>query len=134
MAEPKTRPTGASVKAFLDAVESDVRRADARAVDKLMREATGEKPVMWGASIVGYGSYASRSGAWPLVGFSPRKANLVVYIMPGFDGAGALLARLGRHKTGRACLYLTRLADIDMAVLRELVVRSAAAMRKAHPS
>lgn len=127
--EPKTRPTDASVDAFLDAVDDPKRRADAVAVAAMMREVTGAAPVMWGTSIVGFDSYLAGSGPWPVVGFSPRKANLVLYLMDGFAGRDELLARLGKHRTGTACLYLNRLADVDLAVLRELVTASVAAVR-----
>lgn len=132
MAEPKTQRTKASVAAFLNAVEDDARRADAKAVLKVMRDATGLKAEMWGSAIVGFGAYPSATGDWPLVAFSPRKANLVVYIMSGFAGREGLLARLGKHKTGKACLYINRLADIDGEVLTELVRRSFAAKKQKH--
>lgn len=132
MAEVKTKPTKASAAAFIDAVSDEERRADAKVVLKLMREVTGEKPVVWGESIVGFGAYRAASGDWPLVGFSPRKANLVVYLMPGFAAYEALLGRLGKHKTGKSCLYLNRLKDVDMDVLRELVRESYAAMKAKH--
>jgi hypothetical protein len=127
---PKTTRTNASVTAFLDSVEDETRRADAKAVLKLMKEATGEKPAMWGASIVGFGSYKSNTGDWPIVGFSPRKANLVLYIMPGFAQYDALLAKLGKHKTGTSCLYIGKMADIDQDALRELIARSVARMKE----
>lgn len=129
MAELKTKKTTVSVSAFIDAVENDVRRADAKAVLKLMKDVTGEKPALWGPSIIGFGSYKSPSGDWPIVGFSPRKANLVLYIMPGFAQYDALMKKLGKHKTGKSCLYLNKLADVDQGVLRELVERSVAHMR-----
>jgi len=132
MAEPKTKKTAASVTAFIDAVDNEVRRADAKAVLRLMKDVTGEKAAMWGPSIVGFGAYRSASGDWPIVGFSPRKSNLVLYIMPGFAQYEALLKKLGKHKTGKSCLYLNKLADVDMAVLRELVERSVAHMRAKH--
>jgi hypothetical protein len=128
-AEPKTRPTDASVPNFIAAVENPSRRADAEAICALMTEATGEPPVLWGPSIVGFGSYRGPTGDWPLVGFSPRKANLVLYIMPGFAEREDLLARLGKHKTGSSCLYLNRLVDADPTVLRELIDRSVASVR-----
>ncbi len=130
MAEPKTKKTTASVTAFIDAVENETRRADAKAVLKLMKEVTGEKPAMWGPSIIGFGGYPTPSGEWPIVGFSPRKANLVLYLMSDSPQYATLLARLGKHKTSKACLYLNRLADVDMDVLRDLVTRSVAAMRE----
>ena len=134
MAEPKTRKTKASVSRFLAGIEDPQRRADAKALNRIMREATGERPVMWGESIVGFGSYhyvyaSGREGDWMLSGYSPRKSNLVVYVMAGFSRYGALLERLGKHKTGKACLYLKRLSDVDLDVLRELVQRSAEHMR-----
>ena len=132
MAEPKTKKTIASVSAFIDAVENETRRADAKAVLKLMKEITGEKPAMWGPTIVGFGAYTSPTGDWPIAGFSPRKANLVLYIMPGLDKYEPLLGKLGKHKTGKVCLYLNKLADVDLGVLRDLVTRSVAATRKKH--
>ncbi len=135
MAEAKTRPTKASVAAFLAAIPDEQRRKDGQAVAKLLREVTGEKAVLWGSSIVGFGTYAceyadGREGEWPIVGFSPRKSELVLYIMPGFERYADLLSRLGRHRTGKSCLYLKKLADADPAVLKEIVSRSVAAMEK----
>lgn len=135
MAEPKTKATKASVAAFLAAIPDEQRRKDCKAVAKLMQEATGEKPVLWGANIVGFGAYryeyaSGGSGDWPLVGFSPRKNDLTLYLMAGFERHADLLAKLGRHKTGKSCLYLRQLADADPAVLKELVGRSVAAMEK----
>jgi hypothetical protein len=129
MAEPKTRPTGASVTAFLDAVDDPQRRADAKAVLKLMKSLSGLKAEMWGTSIVGFGrqdlEYADgRTLDWPLIGFSPRKANLVLYLMDGYDDYAAMLAKLGKHKTGRSCLYVNKLADVDMKVLEDLIKAS----------
>ncbi len=129
MAEPKTKPTKASVAAFLAAVEHEGRRKDAKAVDKLMRDVTGEKPMMWGSSIVGYGSYESRSGDWPIVGFAPRKAALVLYLMGAFKGRDALMKKLGKHKAGKGCVYITNLADVDQVVLRDLIARGVDYMR-----
>ena len=134
MAEPKTKKTDASVEAFLDAVADPGRREDARAVLALMKRITGEEPKMWGPSIVGFGSwtytYASgRTGDWPIAGFSPRKHALTLYVMPGFEKDADLMERLGKHKTGKSCLYLNRLADVDAGVLEELVRRSVERMR-----
>ena len=109
-------------------MEDETRRKDARAIDKMMREITGERPAMWGPSIIGYGEYQSSTGAWPRGGFSPRKANLVVYIMPGFKEYAPLLKMLGKHKTGKSCLYINNLADVDEEVLRQMVERAWAAM------
>lgn len=124
MAEPKTQKTKASVAAFLAAVDDETRRKDAKAVDKMFREITGEKPAMWGPSIVGYGEYESATGKWPRAGFSPRKANLVLYVLADFKERDVLLKRLGKHKTGKACLYINKLADVDESVLRALIMRS----------
>jgi hypothetical protein len=129
MPEPKTKKTRASVAAFIGAVDDDTRRKDARAVDAMFREVTGEKPAMWGPSIIGYGSYQTPSGTWPRGGFSPRKANLVLYVLGDYAGRAALLKKLGKHRTGKACLYINKLADVDEGVLRELIARSWKHMR-----
>ena len=133
--QAKTKQTAASVPAFLNTVEPAEKRADARTIDALMRKVTGVKPKMWGTSMVGYGSYhykyaTGHEGDAMMVGFSPRKQNLTVYIMPGFSGYEALLARLGKHSTGKSCLYVNRLSDIDMTVLEKLVARSVDAMKQ----
>lgn len=133
--ENKTRPGSGSVTGFLAGVEPAGRREDARALLAMMKDVTGEKPVLWGPSIIGFGSYhyvyeSGREGDSFLAGFSPRKANMVVYIMPGFSGYETELAKLGPHKTGRSCLYLGRLEKIDPTVLRRLIDRSTKAMRK----
>ncbi len=133
MAEPKTQKTKASVAQFIAAVEDEGRRTDAKVIDKMMREISGEKPAMWGPSIIGYGEYQAKSGPWPRAGFSPRKANLVIYIMPGFKEYEPLLNKLGKHKTGKSCLYITKLADVDKSALRELIARSWAHMAKTYP-
>ncbi|HUW08125.1 MAG TPA: DUF1801 domain-containing protein [Anaerolineae bacterium] len=135
MADLKTQKNDAGVEAFLDAVEHDKRRTDGFAILELMREVTGEEPAMWGASVVGFGSYrykyaSGREAEWMLVGFSPRKRNLALYIMDGFDQYEELLARLGKYRTGKSCLYINKLEDVDTGVLRELVRKSAAHMRK----
>ncbi len=135
MSELKTRQNDGDVDAYLDSVENPRRREDALRVLALMREITGEAPRMWGSSIVGFGSYhytyaSGREGDWPVVGFAPRKQNLVLYIMPGFAGYEALLARLGRHRTGKSCLYVNKLDDIDPDVLEELVRESVADMKR----
>ena len=127
---PKMVPTSDDVEAFLSSVPDETRRADARTLCELMSSITGEPPVLWGPSIVGFGSrhyrYASgHSGDAPLAGFSPRKPHLVVYLVAGFeDRYPKLMDRLGSHKTGKSCLYIKRLSDIDMDVLRQLVDRS----------
>ena len=130
MAEPKTQPTDASVDGFLASIDDETRRRDCEALRDLMREVTGEEPKMWGLSMVGFGTYhyryaTGREGDWPLTGFSPRKRDLTVYVMAGFDRYEELMARLGKHSTGKSCLYLKRLDDVDLDVLRELVARSA---------
>lgn len=134
MAELKTQPTDSSITDFLDSVEDEQKRADAYAIMELMREVTGETPQMWGDSIVGFGSYhyvyeSGREGDWFLVGFSPRKRNLTLYIMSGFDEYDGLLDRLGKHSTGKSCLYVKRLSDVDEDALRELVQKSVQHMR-----
>jgi hypothetical protein len=134
LAELKTRPNEKSVEEFLAAVDPG-RQEDCRALVELMREVTGEEPVMWGPSIIGFGSYhyryaSGREGDWFLTGFSPRKRDLTLYIMAGFSKYEELLARLGKHKKGKSCLYVKKLADVDPAVLRELVERSVAHVAK----
>jgi hypothetical protein len=131
MAETKTKPTDVSVDAFLDGIAHPVRRADGKAVRAMMERVTGEPAVMWGPSIVGFGSYHYRyasghEGDMCRVGFSPRSANLVLYV-GGFPEYEALLARLGKHKRSKACLYLNKLADVDPAVLEEIAWRTYAA-------
>ncbi len=137
MAKLKTQKTDASVGAFLDGVPSEKKREDSYAILELMQEVTGQEPAMWGTSIVGFGSYCYKyasgsEGEWPLVGFSPRKQNLTLYIMSGFDDYDALLADLGKYKTGKACLYINKLEDVDLETLRELVRQSAEHMAESH--
>jgi hypothetical protein len=139
MAENKTKPTKLSVAAFIDALTDAARRADAKTLVKLMQSAAGEKPKMWGPSIIGFGSYhyryeSGREGDMPIIAFSPRKAATVLYGMTGFSEAPALLAKLGKHTTGKGCLYIKKLADVDQHVLDALVVKSLAAKRARHPS
>lgn len=126
MAELKTRPTGASVEQFLAKVPDAERRADCHTVLELMRRVTREEPRMWGPSMVGFGTYhykyaSGQEGDWFLTGFSPRKSDLTLYITPGLHRYGGLLQRLGKHKTGKSCLYLKRLADVDLEVLETLI-------------
>lgn len=132
MAEPKTRRTDADVDEFIDSVAPESKQADARILLELFREVTGEPGSMWGDSMVGFGSfdytYASgHSGTSLRIGFSPRKRDLTLYVMDGTDNHAALLERLGKHRTGKACLYVTRLANVDLDVLRELVADAWAA-------
>ncbi len=137
MAEPKTKPTKQSVAAFLKTVTNAQKREDAVAVIEMMRTATKADPVMWGTSIIGFGSYrykyaTGREGDWPIVGLSPRKQNLTLYIMAGFAQHEDLLAKLGKHSTGASCLYINRLSDIDLPTLKKLITQSVAAMKKRH--
>jgi hypothetical protein len=137
MAENKTKPTTISVSAFLNGCTDEERRADARVLAKLMQKVTGDKPTMWGPSIVGFGSYhytypSGREGDAPVVGFSPRKAANVLYGAIGFGGTEELLAKLGMHTTGKGCLYIKRLADVDVRVLRTLIEKAVVATRAAH--
>ena len=137
MAELKTKKTEASVQEFLDAVEHPTRREDSFAILDVMREITGQEPAMWGPSIVGFGTYhykyaSGREGEWPIVGFSPRKRNLTLYIIDGFDGYETLLSKLGKYKTGKACLYINKLADVDRETLRKLVRQSVDHVRATH--
>lgn len=134
MADNKTRPSGASVRAYLDAIADDGRRADARKLAAMMKRATGKAPTMWGSGIVGYGSYhyryaSGREGDSPLTGFAARRQALSVYIMPGFERFAALMAKLGKYKTGKSCLYIRRLSDVDESVLEQLVRQSVDVMR-----
>jgi hypothetical protein len=133
MAEPKTRPTDVPVADFIAAVDNPRRRADAEVMQALLTEVTGEAPVMWGPSIIGYGSYRGPTGDWPRIGFSPRKAQLVLYVMGDFDAREALIARLGKVSTKGGCLYINRLDAVDEGVLRELVTASLAHMRAKYP-
>lgn len=129
MAELKTQKNDGDVTNFLNSVEHDKRRADSFKVLALMSEVTGEEPKMWGDSIIGFGSYhytyaSGREGDWFLAGFSPRKQSLTLYIMSGFDEYDGLMAKLGKFKTGKSCLYINKLEDVDQAVLKELVKKS----------
>jgi hypothetical protein len=138
MAEAKTKPTAVSVEDFIAGVEDPKRREDARVVAALMAGVTGEPATMWGPSIIGFGRYHYRydsghEGDAPLAGFSPRKTNLVFY-MAAYDGAReGFLARLGKHKTGKGCVYVNRLADIDLDVLREMTAASVATLKARYP-
>ena len=139
MAGNKTKPTKLSVAASIDALTDPARRADAKVLVKLMQSAAGEKPKMWGPSIIGFGSYhykyeSGREGDMPVVAFSPRKTATVLYGITGFGEAAALLAKLGKHTTGKGCLYIKKLADVDQHVLETLAVKSLAAKRARRPS
>ncbi len=139
MAESKTKATNVSVESFLDAVEPAQRCEDARAVCAMMARVSGEPPKMWGPSIVGFGSYhykydSGREGDMARIGFSPRKAALVLYLVDGFPRHAELLARLGKHSTGKSCLYINKLADVDQGVLEELMRSSLAYMDEKYPA
>ena len=129
MAANKTAPTRASVNKFLAGIESETQRKDALAVADMMQKITQLEPKMWGPSLVGYGKYhyryeRGREGDWFLTGFSPRKAALTLYIMGGFSDEAELMAKLGKHKTGKSCLYVKKLEDVDTKVLKQLIRKS----------
>lgn len=140
MAELKTKVTTASVTGFINSVPDEKKRADGFTLLKMFEEITGEKAKMWGPSIVGFGQYhykserSAQEGDWPLVGFSPRKANLTLYVLSGFDGTDALLAKLGKHKRSVGCLYINKLADVDEKVLRQIIKSCFADMKKRYPT
>lgn len=136
MAELKTKINDADVGAFIDKVDGEQKREDARVLLELFVRATAEQPKMWGSSIVGFGQYHYKSersrqeGDWPLVAFSPRKQNLTLYIMNGFDDYTDLLDKLGKYKTSKSCLYINKLADVDIKLLEQLVKKSYIACKK----
>jgi hypothetical protein len=135
MAELKTKPNKKSVQKFLKNPENKKYAEDAQVVLKMMENITGEKPAMWGGTIVGFGSYhykypSGQEGDWFLTGFSPRKANLTIYIMAGFEKSQPLLKKLGKHKTSKSCLYIKKLDDIDLKVLSKLIKESFVHMKK----
>ncbi|MEN4013050.1 MAG: DUF1801 domain-containing protein [Chloroflexota bacterium] len=138
MAELKTRLTDKNPLDFLNAVADEKKRQDSFAILRLMEDATGFPAQMWGDNIVGFGKYRYRyasghAGEWPLAAFSPRKQNLTLYIMAGFEQYETLMTRLGKHKTGKSCLYINKIEDIDLNVLRELVRASVAHMIATNP-
>lgn len=126
----KTLVNDASVEDFVNAVDGDVKKADAFKLLELYKEATGEKPKMWGSSMIGFGQYHYKSersrqeGDWPLVAFSPRKQSLTLYIMPDVNDYSDLLEKLGKHKTSKACLYINKLSDVDTTILKRIIKRS----------
>jgi hypothetical protein len=137
MADLKTKVNKASVDKFLRGVKDERIREDCYMILEIMQKATKAEPKMWGTSIIGFGSYhytyaSGREGDWMLTGFSPRKQNLTLYIMPGFDEYEGLLKKLGKHTTGKSCLYIKRLEDIDQKVLKELVTKSVRKMQKSN--
>jgi len=138
MAELKTKANDASVSDFLASIEDRQKRADCKAIARMMRDATGKRAKMWGAKIVGYDMYeykyaSGHSGSFMMTGFSPAARNITVYIMPGFKPFGALMKKLGRYKTGKSCLYINRLDDVDRTVLARLISESVREMRKRYP-
>lgn len=135
MAELKTTKNDANVAAFIANVELEQKRQDCEKIIEIMSAITKSEPVMWGSSIVGFGHYhyvyeSGREGDWMLCGFSPRKQNLVLYIMSGFSEYDELMSKLGKYKTGKSCLYLNKLSDVDLTVLKALIKRSVAHMKK----
>ena len=135
MAENKTKATGASVTAFINSIDDKQKRADARKVAAMMRKATGKRAKLWGPSIVGYGTYhykyaSGREGDFLMTGFSPRKQALTVYVIPGFEHFETLMKNLGKYKTGKSCLYIKRLSDVDEKILEQLINRSVKYMRE----
>jgi hypothetical protein len=134
----KTKVNDASVSGFLEAIADPVKRHDSQEILEMMKKATGSQPRMWGTSIVGFGSYhyryaSGREGEFMLCGFSPRKASISIYIMPGFRNYDSQLNKLGKHKTGKSCLYINRLEQVDREVLQELITESVAEMRSKYP-
>ena len=137
MSDLKTRKHSGSVSDYLESIEDEQQRRDSRELVKLMQSVTGSKPSMWGTAILGFGSYRyryanGREGDWFLCGFSPRKQALSIYIMAGFKRYPELMGKLGKFKTGKSCLYVKKLDDIDRAVLKELVEESVAYLRATH--
>lgn len=135
MAELKTKQNEKSVADFLNAIKDETRREECRVVAKLMGDVTGHKPKMWGTGIVGFGAYhykyaSGREGDWPMIAFSPRKQNLTLYIMPGFERHDELMKKLGKHSVGKSCLYIKRLDDIHFPTLKKLVSESVKYMKK----
>jgi hypothetical protein len=140
VAEPKTKRTTASVTAFVDAIENEQRRTDAKRLLKIFKEATDMKPAMWGPAIVGYGVFhyeserSTQEGDWPRVAFSPRKANHTIYVVPGFAKYAPLLKKLGKHKTSKGCLYINKLSDIDVPTLRTIIKETLNEMNRRYPT
>lgn len=140
MAELKTKQNNSSVKDFINKIPDDSKRSDSLMLLKIFKEITGKEPKMWGDSIIGFGSYHYKSerskqeGDWPLIGFSPRKQNLTIYIMDGFDKYKALLNNLGKHKTSVGCLYIKRLTDVDTDILKKILKGSFNQMQSTYKS
>jgi len=139
VSEPKTKPTEVSAESHIAAITNEEQRNDAQTLVGLMRRVTKQEPVMWGPSIVGFGSYhykyaSGHEGDSALAGFAVRGSELVVYIAPSFEGRDVLLAKLGKHKTGKVCVYIRRLANVDLAILETLVARSIADTKLRYPT
>ena len=140
MSTVKTRVNDASVEDFIDKVDDDIKKHDSFTLLEVFKRITGEQPKMWGTSIIGFGQYHYKSersqqeGDWPLIGFSPRKQNLTLYIMPGFNDYTELLDKLGKHTTSKGCLYINKLANVDMKVLEKLIERSYVDMKRRYNS
>lgn len=137
MAELKTKKNDASVTDFINNVENDTRREDAKKVLSIMQGVTGEEPTMWGPSIIGFGNYhykyaSGREGDWMLTGFSPRKQSTTLYLMSGFTGLEDLLDKLGKHKTGKGCLYINKLSDVDEGILKKIIEKSITSLKAKH--
>jgi hypothetical protein len=138
MAELKTQPTTTSIDALIQGVADEGRRQDCVALAAMMKRVTGAEPTVWSSGIVGYGAYhykyaSGREGDWFEIGFAPRKANLAVYVMPGLDRFGEALAKLGKYKTGKGCLYIKRLADVDADALEALLLSAVTLLRAQAP-
>ncbi|WP_419913608.1 DUF1801 domain-containing protein [Hoeflea sp.] len=134
----KTRPGDGDVSAFLSGIEDETKRADSQTLMAMMKRVTGHDAVMWGSSIIGFGIYTGtyadgRTMQWMVTGFSPRKTALTVYVMPGFSAYGDLMSRLGRYKTGKSCLYIKRLSDVDLDVLETLLADAYRHMKGKYP-
>ena len=137
MAENKTKATDASVKSYLSSIEDESRRKDCEDLSDLLAKSTNEQPKMWGTSIVGFGNYrykyeSGREGETPLVGFASRKGDITLYLESGFPGHEKLLAKLGKHKIGKACLYIRKLSDVDLTILEQLIVDSVTERKRQH--
>lgn len=136
MAEIKTRVNDADVVNFINSVPDETKRQDSHKLLEIFTQITAERPKMWGSSIVGFGTYhykserSSQEGDWMMTGFSPRKQNLTLYMMPGFKNLTDLLAKLGKHKTSVSCLYINKLADVDLAVLEQIIRKSYEDMKR----
>ncbi|HKR10724.1 MAG TPA: DUF1801 domain-containing protein [Pyrinomonadaceae bacterium] len=135
MAELKTKKTAASVEKFLNQIPDETRREDCFRIARMMEEITGDEPKMWGPKIVGFGSYhykyaSGHEGEWPITGFSPRSQDLTLYLMPGFAEYADLMTQLGKHRTGKSCLYIKRLSDVHLPTLKKLIRASVKDMKK----